>query len=141
MQEYVDHETGGISKRLHFQRLFADARRHRFDLLLFWALDRFSREGVTETLNHLQRLTTAGVNWRSFTEEYLDSCGILRDAVLSIATIAKARSIVAHLAEHRKAVCRRSSESRQRERRGFESCRDCQHPPRVVQRDASWNTP
>src|ERR1019366_2028466 len=46
--------------------------------------------GVSATLNHLERLTAAGVNWRSFTEQYLDSCGLFRDAVLSIlATIAK----------------------------------------------------
>jgi DNA invertase Pin-like site-specific DNA recombinase len=88
--EYVDHETGGTSKRPNFQRMFADARSRKFDLLLFWSLDRLSREGVSATLNHLERLTAAGVNWRSFTEEYLDSCGIFRDAVLSIlATIAK----------------------------------------------------
>lgn len=88
--EYVDHETGGTSKRPHFQRMFTDARLRKFDLLLFWSLDRLSREGVSATLNHLERLTAAGVNWRSFTEEYLDSCGIFRDAVLSIlATIAK----------------------------------------------------
>jgi DNA invertase Pin-like site-specific DNA recombinase len=88
--EYVDHETGGTSKRPHFQRMFADARARKFDLVLFWSLDRLSREGVSATLNHLERLTAAGVNWRSYTEEYLDSCGIFRDAVLSIlATIAK----------------------------------------------------
>jgi DNA invertase Pin-like site-specific DNA recombinase len=88
--EYVDHETGGTSKRQHFQQMFADARARKFDLVLFWSLDRLSREGVSATLNHLERLTAAGVNWRSFTEEYLDSCGIFRDAVLSIlATIAK----------------------------------------------------
>jgi len=88
--EYVDHETGGTSKRPHFQRMFADARGRKFDLVLFWSLDRLSREGVSATLNHLERLTAAGVNWRSYTEEYLDSCGIFRDAVLSIlATIAK----------------------------------------------------
>jgi DNA invertase Pin-like site-specific DNA recombinase len=88
--EYVDHETGGTSKRPHFQRMFADARARQFDLVLFWSFDRLSREGVSATLNHLERLTAAGVNWRSFTEEYLDSCGIFRDAVLSIlATIAK----------------------------------------------------
>ena len=40
---------------------------------MFWSLDRFSREGVSATLNHLERLTAAGVNWRSYTEEYLDS--------------------------------------------------------------------
>ena len=69
--------------------MFADARARKFDLVLFWSLDRLSREGVSATLNHLERLTAAGVNWRSFTEEYLDSCGLFRDAVLSIlATIA-----------------------------------------------------
>jgi DNA invertase Pin-like site-specific DNA recombinase len=89
-EEYVDHETGGTSKRPHFQRMFANARARKFDLVLFWSLDRLSREGVSTTLNHLERLTAAGVNWRSYTEEYLDSCGIFRDAVLSIlATIAK----------------------------------------------------
>src|SRR5947209_1615264 len=88
--EYVDHETGGTSKRPHFQQMFADARARNFDLVLFWSLDRLSREGVLATLNHLERLTAAGVNWRSYTEQYLDSCGIFRDAVLSIlATIAK----------------------------------------------------
>ncbi len=90
VQEYVDHETGGTSKRPRFQEMFADARARRFDLVLFWALDRFSLEGVTATLNHLERLTSAGVNWRSYTEEYLDSCGAFRDAVLAIlAVIAK----------------------------------------------------
>lgn len=90
VEEYTDHETGGTSKRPHFQRMFTDARARKFDLLLFWSLDRLSREGVSATLNHLERLTAAGVNWRSFTEQYLDSCGVFRDAVLSIlATIAK----------------------------------------------------
>jgi hypothetical protein len=40
---------------------------------VFWSLDRLSREGTVETLNHLQRLTGYGVNYRSFTEDYLDS--------------------------------------------------------------------
>jgi DNA invertase Pin-like site-specific DNA recombinase len=47
-----------------------------------------------ETLNHLQRLSSYGVGYRSFTEQYLDSCGIFKDAVLSIlATIAKQERI------------------------------------------------
>lgn len=92
--EYVDNESGGTSKRPRFQQMFADARARKFDLVLFWALDRFSREGVSATLNHLERLTDAGVNWRSFTEEYLDSCGHFRDAVLAIlAVIAKQERI------------------------------------------------
>jgi DNA invertase Pin-like site-specific DNA recombinase len=88
--EYVDHETGGTSKRPHFQRMFVDARARKFDLVLFWSLDRLSREGAAKTLNHLQRLTSYGVGWRSKTEEYLDSTGMFKDAVIAIlAVIAK----------------------------------------------------
>jgi len=90
VEEFVDHESGGTSKRPHFQKLFADAHARKFDLVMFWSLDRFSREGVSATLNHLERLNSYGVAWRSHTEEYLDSCGIFRDAVLAIlAVIAK----------------------------------------------------
>ena len=54
------------------------------------ALDRFSREGVTETLNHPQKLTAAGVQFKSFTEQYLDSTSLFRDAIIAIlAAIAK----------------------------------------------------
>jgi DNA invertase Pin-like site-specific DNA recombinase len=52
-------------KREQFQKTFAAASRREFDVLLFWSLDRLSREGVVE--NHLQRLTGYGVNYRSFT--------------------------------------------------------------------------
>src|SRR5271165_2664066 len=70
--------------------MFRDAAHRRFDLLLFWSLDRFTREGVLETLTHLNRLTGAGVGYRSLSEQYFDSCGIFKDAVISIlATIAK----------------------------------------------------
>lgn len=88
--EYVDYESGGKNDRAEFQRMFADASRRKFDLLLFWALDRLSREGVLETLQHLNRLTSYGVAWRSFTEQFFDSCGPFRDAVIAImATLAK----------------------------------------------------
>ncbi len=51
-------------------------------------------KAVLETLNHLQRLSSYGVGYRSFTEQYLDSCGVFKDAVLSIlATIAKQERI------------------------------------------------
>lgn len=89
-REYVDRETGKHSDRAEFKQMFRDAGEKRFDMVLFWALDRLSREGVHQTLNHLERLTAAGVGWRSFTEQYLDSCGIFKDAVLAIlAVIAK----------------------------------------------------
>ena len=88
--EYCDYESGSKSDRAEFQRMFADASKRRFDLVLFWALDRLSREGVLETLQHLNRLTSYGVGFRSYTEQFFDSCGIFKDAVIAImATLAK----------------------------------------------------
>ena len=89
-REFVDHETGSTDDRTAFQAMFKDASQRKFDVLLFWALDRLSREGVLETLQHLNRLTSYGVGYRSFTEQYFDSCGIFKDAVIAIiATVAK----------------------------------------------------
>jgi DNA invertase Pin-like site-specific DNA recombinase len=79
-QEYCDRESGGMAERPAFRQLFLDAHQRRFEVVLFWSLDRFSREGVGETLNHLQRLNMAGVQFKSFTEQYLDSTGTFRDA-------------------------------------------------------------
>src|SRR5580692_7083658 len=89
-REYVDVATGKNSDREQFKGLYKAASRREFELVLFWSLDRFSREGVLETLTYLQNLTHYGVGYRSFTEQYLDSCGMFRDAVISIlAVIAK----------------------------------------------------
>jgi len=88
--EYVDVATGKNSDREQFKALFKAASRREIALVLFWSLDRFSREGVLETLTYLQNLTQYGVGYRSFTEQYLDSCGMFREAVISIlAVIAK----------------------------------------------------
>jgi DNA invertase Pin-like site-specific DNA recombinase len=88
--EFVDKCSGKTDKRPSFKRMFDQASRKEFDMVLFWSLDRFSREGVVETLNHLQRLTASGVEWWSYREEYLRSVGVFRDAVLAIlAAIAK----------------------------------------------------
>ena len=55
--EYIDHESGKVSDREQFQAMFAAASKRQFGVLLFWSLDRLSREGVLPTLQHLQRLT------------------------------------------------------------------------------------
>jgi DNA invertase Pin-like site-specific DNA recombinase len=88
--EYADRMSGTRADRVEFQRMFEDARVKRFDIVLFWALDRFSREGTLKTLEYLQRLDTYGVGWKSYTEQYLDSTGMFRDAMIAmLATIAK----------------------------------------------------
>jgi DNA invertase Pin-like site-specific DNA recombinase len=89
-QEYYGQESGSTAERPQFQQLFVDAHQRRFDVVLFWSLDRFSREGVTETLNHLQRLTATDMQFKSFTEQYLDSTGMFREAIIGfLAAIAK----------------------------------------------------
>src|SRR5215510_6445484 len=88
--EFTDRRSGTRADRTAFQQLFEDARLKTFDLVLFWALDRFSREGVTETLNYLKVLDSYGVAWKSFTESYLDSTGMFKEAVIAIlAAVAK----------------------------------------------------
>ena len=92
--EYVDKVSGKTADRPAFNKMFDAASRREFDVVLFWSLDRFSREGVLETLQHLRMLTGNGVEWFSYREEYLRSIGPFRDAVLAIlAAIAKQERI------------------------------------------------
>jgi DNA invertase Pin-like site-specific DNA recombinase len=92
--EYIDHASGKRSDRPKFQAMFGAASRSEFDCLLFWSLDRFSREGVLETLQHLQRLTAYKVAYRSFTEQYIDSLGPFGDVIISLlAALAKQERI------------------------------------------------
>ena len=77
--EYIDNASGKRRDRPKLQQMFDAASRREYDCLLFWSLDRFSRESVLETLQHLQRLTAYGVAYRSFTESYIDLLGPFRD--------------------------------------------------------------
>ena len=87
---YEDHESGGRSDRIEFRQLLRDASMRKWDLLLFWALDRFTREGTLATLKYLELLESYGVRWRSFTEPWIDSAGPFRDVVISLlASLAK----------------------------------------------------
>jgi DNA invertase Pin-like site-specific DNA recombinase len=85
--EYVDQVSGakGADKRPEFARLMADAHQRKFDLVLCWALDRFSREGMIPTVLHLQRLAAAGVGFHSYTEPLLSTDNeMVRDIVLAV---------------------------------------------------------
>ena len=93
-QEYIDQASGKTSDRDAFKRLFEDASRRMFDLVLVWSLDRFSREGVLETFEHVRRLTTYGVAFESFSEQHFRTTGPAGELMLAIAAwIAKQERI------------------------------------------------
>jgi DNA invertase Pin-like site-specific DNA recombinase len=73
--EYVDHESGrkGRREREAFDQMFEAAEAREFDILVFWSLDRFSREGIRKTISYLQQLEALGVGFRSYTEPYLNT--------------------------------------------------------------------
>lgn len=82
--EFVDYGSGGNGNRDQFRAMFDAAAKRRFSLLLFFSLDRLSREGTLQTLQYLQRLTACGVGYKSLTETYLDSVGPFSDVVISL---------------------------------------------------------
>lgn len=83
--EYVDYATGKHSHREAFQRMFEDATRRKFRLVLVWALDRFTREGVSETFIHIKKLLDYGVDFESFTEAQFRTTGQAGDLMIGIA--------------------------------------------------------
>jgi DNA invertase Pin-like site-specific DNA recombinase len=84
VNEYIDHQTGSVPARDEFQKMLLHASQRKFDVLLFWALDRLTREGTLATLQYLERLTSYQVGYKSFAEPYLDSCGTFKDVVISL---------------------------------------------------------
>src|ERR1700756_4548610 len=73
-----------------FAAMLKAAHQRKFDILVFWALDRLTREGTRATLNYLQRLESKGVGYVSYQEQWLDSTGPFKDVTISMfATLAK----------------------------------------------------
>jgi DNA invertase Pin-like site-specific DNA recombinase len=84
-EEYIDHVSGKTATRDAFKRMFLDGSRRRFDIVLAWALDRFTREGVLETFEHLKKLTAYGVQFESFTEPHFRTTGPVGELMIAIA--------------------------------------------------------
>jgi len=93
-KEYNDVISGATPVRPAFNQMLDDASKRKFDMLVFFALDRFSREGARKTIAYLQLLENYGIEYRSFTEPYIDNSGIFKDAIISfIGTLAKMEKI------------------------------------------------
>jgi DNA invertase Pin-like site-specific DNA recombinase len=84
-EEYIDHESAKSGDREAFKRMFVDASRRRFDVVLVWALDRFTREGIPETFEYIRRLTGYGVQFESYTEPHFRTTGPAGELMLAVA--------------------------------------------------------
>ena len=73
IEEYTDMASGGNSNRPQFQRMLKNAKDRKFDIILVWSLDRFSREGISNTLGYLEKLEKSGVALKSLQESWLDT--------------------------------------------------------------------
>ncbi|MGH9666213.1 MAG: recombinase family protein [Bryobacteraceae bacterium] len=123
-EEYVDHVSGKHANRDAFKRLFDDASKRKFDVVLVWALDRFTREGVYETFDHVRRLNLHGVAFESYTEAHFRTTGPAGELMLAIAAwIAKQERL--RISERTKAGVARAK------RDG----KHCGRPKRVFRRD------
>jgi DNA invertase Pin-like site-specific DNA recombinase len=78
-------------RRGRFAVLLEDAHKRRFDIVLCWALERLSREGMAATVGTLQQLAAAGVAFHSYTEPMLSADNeMVRDILLAVmASLAK----------------------------------------------------
>jgi Resolvase, N terminal domain len=83
-----------VGNEVRSRWILRDAAQRKFDVLVFWSLDRLTRDGALQTLRHLNTLTAYGVAYRSLCEPYLDSCGLFKDAVVAIlGTIARQEQV------------------------------------------------
>jgi DNA invertase Pin-like site-specific DNA recombinase len=73
VETYKDVMSGGSANRPQFQRMLDDARLRKFEVILVWSLDRFSREGINNTLSYLKRLKNHNVSIKSLQESWLDT--------------------------------------------------------------------
>jgi DNA invertase Pin-like site-specific DNA recombinase len=84
VEVYSDFASGKRSDRANFKRMLLDASKRKFDVVLFWAIDRFSREGIESTLSYIRQLDSHKVGIRSYQEPYFDSAGELKDLMISM---------------------------------------------------------
>jgi len=83
IEEFIDHGISGArAKRPGLDRLLADARRGKVDVLLVWSFDRIARS-VRHLIEVLDELGKLNIEFISF-QEAIDTAGPLGRALLVI---------------------------------------------------------
>ena len=84
-EEYSDETTGAKSRRPALDRLMNDARHRRFDVVVVWSLDRFTRAGIGEAFAALQHLDQCRVSFESIQEPYFRTGGPTGQLLIAVA--------------------------------------------------------
>lgn len=108
VHEYTDAATGsGKKHRPQFEACMLAASQRRFDCVLFWALDRLSREGIVKTISYLEQLKAWGVGWRSYTQPFLDTGNEMTNSIVLAVLSAVAKQERVTISERTKAGLQR----------------------------------
>jgi DNA invertase Pin-like site-specific DNA recombinase len=73
IHEYVDRMSGSCARRPEFRKMMEDCMMRRFQGIVVWKLDRFSREGVIPTMSYIKQLRERGAWLKSMTESWVDT--------------------------------------------------------------------
>jgi DNA invertase Pin-like site-specific DNA recombinase len=83
--EYIDRASAKSGDRDEFKAMFEDATKRKFDAVLVWALDRFTREGVADTFIYIQKLMRHNVQFESYTEAHFRTTGPAGELMIAVA--------------------------------------------------------
>lgn len=73
VEEYIDRGSGADPNRTSFKKMLQDAMMLKFQVILVWKLDRFSREPMSIAIGRIQKLRERSVGIKSLTETWLDT--------------------------------------------------------------------
>jgi DNA invertase Pin-like site-specific DNA recombinase len=85
VREFIDHESAKSGDRDEFQAMLTEASRRKFKVVLVWALDRFTREGIEATFGYVRQLKDGGVDFVSYTEPHFRTTGPAGTLMLAVA--------------------------------------------------------
>lgn len=71
----VEESAFGRTPREQFKAMLEDARKGKFDVLVVWSMDRFSREGEWSVSRIMAALQDWHVEFYSYSESFLDTTG------------------------------------------------------------------
>ena len=83
-KEFIDKCSGGTSNRPQFQAMLGEVKQRHVDIILIWALDRFSREGITNTLAYIKTLKDYRTGLVSLQETWLNTKDGISELIIGL---------------------------------------------------------